>query len=144
MKTGVGLILTARSTGRMLVLKELKSKPEIEKIAGMVSFPLETMKNGESKEAAISRLVDEEIGSAISEKPVFFGGTFSIVQNANTLAAYAFCDEEFTPKPADDDVEFYGWLHPDELIRPGLFVRKEVGPIMEAFALISEKDQAMF
>lgn len=133
MKTGVGLILIARDTRRILVLRELRNKPEIEKLAGMVSFPLETMEEGEDKGQVVRRLVDEEIGIKISEEPVFFGGDFFIVRNARTLAAYAFCDAEFVPRPSDGDVQFYGWLYPDELACSEIFIRKEVGPIIQSF-----------
>jgi len=131
MKTGVGLILIAETTGRLLILRELKSKPEIEKEAGMISFPLETVKNGEAKETALQRLIFEEIGIDLQINPTFFGGIFSIVQNAQTVAAYAFCEKEFKPHPTDNDIEYFGWLLPQELMHHDVPIRKEVLPIIQ-------------
>lgn len=132
-KIGVGLILMARDTSRILVLKELKNKPLIQKEAGMISFPLETIKPNESKEAAVQRLVQEEIGVDLEINPTFFGGEMSIVTNAKTSAAYAFCDKEFTPSPNDPDVEFFGWLLPHKLLGHKLPKRLEVTPIIKQF-----------
>ena len=139
-KTGVGLILIAKETGRILVMKELRDKPEIEKKAGMVSFPLETMKNGEQKEETVQRLIEEEIGVSINCNVclTFFGDTFLIVKNAKTLAAFAYCEKEFVPNPEDDDIEFFGWLHPKELLHPQIFVRKEVRQIISLFLSLSK------
>lgn len=133
MKTGVGLILLARTTGRMLVLRELRGKPEIEKKAGMISFPLETVNPREKKEDAVQRLIVEEIGIPISVLPVFFGGEFRIINNVITLASYGVCGKEFIATPIDDDVEFFGWTTPQELLCPDKFVRKEVFPVITSF-----------
>ena len=133
MLTGVALILIASSTGRLLVLKELKDKPIIKKKAGMISFPLETVAPGERKEIAVQRLIFEEIGVEVDADPIFFGGAFSIIEQTQTFAAYAVCDDEFVPTPRDEDVEFYGWLHPRELLCSGNPLRIEVAPIMKAF-----------
>lgn len=132
-KIGVGLILLAKTTGRMLVLRELRSKPEIEKKAGMISFPLETVNLREKKEDAVQRLIAEEIGTPISVLPVFFGGEFRIISNVITLASYGICGEEFIATPMDSDVEFFGWTIPRELLCPNKFVRKEVYPVITSF-----------
>lgn len=132
-KIGVGLILLAKTTGRMLVLRELRGKPEIEKKAGMISFPLETAKQGERKENTAQRLIIEEIGIPLFASPVFFGGEFQIVSNAITLASYGVCNNEFVATPKDNDVEFFGWMFPKEMLNPNNFVRKEVCPIITSF-----------
>ena len=135
MLVGVGLLLFAQDTGRMLVLKELKAKEHIKKKVGMLSFPLETVKSGESKANAINRLLHEEVGinqGPLLIHPIFFGGTMEILTAiAYTLPAYAVCATEFVAQPGDDDIEFYGWLEPGELL--DLFVRVEVGPTLEIF-----------
>jgi 8-oxo-dGTP pyrophosphatase MutT (NUDIX family) len=136
MLLGVGLILIAEETGRILVLKELKSKPIIQKQAGMLSFPLETVKKGEGKYDAVKRLLLEEVGvdiSIISLGPIFFGGTMEIfTQIAYTIQAYALCKQEFVVTPNDTDIEFYGWMNPKDLLKCQ-FIRAEVPPIINLF-----------
>lgn len=136
-KTGVGLIIKSKKTGRILTLKELKDKPAIEKKSGMISFPLETMKSGERKEETAKRLMIEEIGMLIEGNIIFFGGDFFIVKNARTLAAFIYCEEEFIPRPTDTDVEFFGWMNLNELMNPKAFVRKEVRPVLDCFSKLT-------
>lgn len=137
MKTGVGLIVMAKETGRILTLKELGDKLSVEKKSGMISFPLETMESGERKEETVKRLMIEEIGMLIEGNIIFFGGDFFIVKNARTLAAFIYCEEEFIPRPTDTDVEFFGWMNLSELMNPEAFVRKEVRPILDCFSKLT-------
>lgn len=132
-KVGVGVLLFAPS-GRILVMKELVSKPSIGKEAGMISFPLETMRPGESREDTVVRLLFEEIGrSDLRITPIFFGGEMHIVSNAVTLACFALLLEgEFEVFPQDNDVIFHEWMYPADL-KKYVPIRKEVIPVLEAF-----------
>lgn len=48
--------------GKVLVIEETEDKPRLDKMAGDVSIPAETIKEGETEFEALIRLLDEEVG----------------------------------------------------------------------------------
>jgi len=60
--SAVGAIIMF-SDGRILIAKETQDKPEIDKKAGDWGFPVETLKEGESFNDGLKRLIEEEVGS---------------------------------------------------------------------------------
>lgn len=136
----VALLVFSR-TGRMLVLKELKSKPEYGKWAGMLTFPIETIHDRELKMEALDRLAREEIGIDLTslrlvtffEERIF---EFLSGRRGRIFIYVAQSFEEFIAIPGDyDDVEFFGWKHPEELLllEGDGILRKEVAPVLEQF-----------
>lgn len=138
-------LLVFSCTGRMLVLRELKSKPEYGKWAGMLTFPIETIYDRESKMEALDRLAREEMGIDLTslmavtslEERVF---EFLSGKRSRIFVYVAQSSEEFIARPNDyEDVEFFGWKHPEELLSLGDnnetfgILRKEVIPILEQF-----------
>ena len=131
---GVGLILND-GQGRILVVRELRDKPLILKEAGMLSFPLETVKEGEDPGETVYRLLQEEIGIVNITPPTFFGGTYRIVPHAITLACTARIKGKITGAPSDGtDTEVVGWMTPEELLKHPC--RREVAPIMADYVTL--------
>lgn len=131
MLCGVGLVVV-NSQGSIFVLKELRDKPIIEKVAGMLSFPLETVELPETPDQTVLRLIREELGDGITVADLRFLGAFHILQSALTLGYTAVCDnpiEDFHPRA--DDVEIVGWMDAQDLLQG--FIRKETGPLLRAF-----------
>ena len=132
---GVGLLLLS-SNIRLLVLKELESKPQSRKQAGMLSFPLETLEVTEAPINGIARLIKEEVDHAQ------VGNIFALQQLGEYHFTHPGCDviihayqarasHEFEAQPADSDVEHFGWIEPALLIAYQ-HVRLEVTPIIHA------------
>ncbi len=132
---GVGLVLVAVSSGRILVLKELEDKPAFKKTAGEKTVPLETIKPGEIFEDALKRLRKEEIGTEFNFifPPIRFGGEIQIpgIKNVFALPCLGFCDDEFEANPTDTDIAFEGWMSPEELLKKNP-LRNLVPPIISA------------
>jgi 8-oxo-dGTP pyrophosphatase MutT (NUDIX family) len=123
---GVALYLLAASTGRILVVKELQSKPGI-KEKGMLSIPAETSRPEEGDRDVLRRLFHEEIG--IDPVPCEKIALLQWVNVGNFRADVSLfvgnVVREFPPSPQDEeDVAFHAWMHPEELllswIRPGV------------------------
>ncbi len=131
---GVGLLLI-EPNGKLLVLKELQNKPHIRKEAGMLSFPLETIKEGELFEDTLLRLVTEEIGIPIELKEVQKIGTFDFKHDTCEARVYMFIahvNKAFVAKPTDTDIDFHGWMDPNELLNIK-HKRVEVQPILNSY-----------
>ncbi len=116
----VGLILLCRHGSHILTIEERKDKPAIEKKAGMVSFPLETLEDGESYDDALRRLLKEEIGIAYNNITLPGQcGVFSRQFESGIIAHYVIymsqCRGTIRYDPHDDDVVFHGWLRPHDL-----------------------------
>ncbi len=132
----VGLILFD-SVGRVLLVKELESKIHYGKVAGMITVPIETIKNGENRVQALRRLLKEEIGEQI-EGPISFYEEFLIrLNDAFTERLYVYksaCKNSFIAHPNDTDIEHFGWMLPQEIYKfsPGR-IRLEVEPIMSSY-----------
>lgn len=132
-KTGVGLIVYAYSTRRILTMEELRDKPSVRKKAGMFSFPFETVEDGEIYLETAKRLIQEEIGVDIPGQIVFFCKPFTIIPGTQTVAACIFVKEEFDVCPQDDDVKYNGWLSVSDLMDEESFVRVETRPVLKKF-----------
>lgn len=129
---GVGLLLFSEK-GRILVLKELISKPVIQKRKGMLSFPLETLEDSESPKEGVQRLIHEEIGN-VSILDIKEFGTFEFYHPTCHVTIHAFSgstNEEFTANPTDSDVTHHDWMSPQILIKESE-IRLEVQPIIES------------
>jgi 8-oxo-dGTP pyrophosphatase MutT (NUDIX family) len=137
--SGVGLILF-EPKGKTLVLRELKSKPHYGKYAGMLSIPLETIEDGETKESALKRLMHEEIGEEIGKKiavEVTFLNEFFIELSAtHSVRLFIFtgiAGHEFVARPNDTDVEYYGWMSLRDIMQLNpKSLRQEIMPICVA------------
>lgn len=139
---GVGLMLFARIDGanKLFTLKELRNKPLIHKVAGMVSFPLETYEPEDAYvRNTINRMLEEEIGIARDQVKIILisDAKFRLIPgNENIISTYGVGIfhgnpfQEFHPK--DDDIIFDGWRTPEELLEQPL-IRIEVEPMLKHF-----------
>lgn len=130
----VGLLLFA-PTGNIFVLEELQDKPIVEKKAGMLSFPFETMEENESSSGTLQRLMSEEIGGQefLSSKFNFVKKFYFFYHNQTIVAPCwvysALCFQEFVANPSDSDIAHHGWVDPKDLI--GMHIRKEAREVLE-------------
>ena len=133
---GVGLLLF-EPTGKLLVLRELESKPYYNKKAGMLSPPLETIEKGETNRQAVQRLIYEEIGGSVEEKPCFFESFLIKLSKEFSVRLHVYrCNtqKEFVAYPNDTDIEYYGWMHPYEILELATQKRRrEVEPILLSY-----------
>jgi len=139
---GVALIVVCTSTGRILMLRELKSKPEINKFAGMLGIPCETqlpeeVTRGACWSISLRRLVREEIDPEragtialrrITTKRLVLPHVFLHVGLAEVA-------EEFTAAPLHaDEVEHGGWYSIEAITAlPEDAQRVEVARIIEQY-----------
>ncbi len=142
---GVGLLLF--SQGRLLTVKELQEKPHYHKVAGMLSFPLETFeKKDRDIQATVHRLLQEELGISSEEialwgiapkifKPIPGRADIAMFYGVGTFLGNP--DREF--RPTDSDVEIAGWKTPAELLAEKS-IRVEVRPTLEDFFLRNRDD----
>jgi ADP-ribose pyrophosphatase YjhB (NUDIX family) len=133
---GVGLLLFSNK-GRILVLEELASKPIIQKVKGMLSFPLETLEADERPEDSVHRLMREEVGSFEMQNIQQFGAYFFTYPNCKVkiFAFSAHTKTEFEAEPADTDVEHHSWMYPQDLLKKPK-IRCEVQTIIDSHAKI--------
>ena len=133
---GVGLIVLAKDTGKILTVKELEDKPSVKKVAGMRSFPEETVKYHEEIVEAMHRLMIEEIGIVIHEKIVYFiedEVVVPLLPNIRMSVGFTEVPTEFEANPADRDIVFGGWFDINDLIEGDILVRVETRPILERY-----------
>lgn len=121
---------------RIFCLEELRDKPQYEKYAGMVSFPIETIEDGEGRESALERLLVEEVGSSLSfSDPDFLGEVsmeFRTGEKSRIFCYAVFSREEFQGNPSDTDIRFFGWKSFEELLSLGEDSRRrEVLPVFD-------------
>ncbi|MFC1644657.1 NUDIX hydrolase [Patescibacteria group bacterium] len=131
---GVGLLLVS-AAGRVAIIRELIPKPKIKKEAGMLAFPMETVKKGESDEDALKRLVFEELGLDAESISHFCKFKDPYVEHSVSVTMfYALFMEEGEPVlcPRDSDIEFEGWMHLNKLLEKN-HLRREVVPIVNIF-----------
>lgn len=143
----VALLIFSSPKGRIFCLEELQSKPQYEKRSGMLSFPIETIKekDGESRDEALERLLREEVGYSLSlSDPDFLGEVcmeFSSGEKSKIFCYTVFSPEEFQGCPSDTDIRFFGWMSFEELRSLGDDLRRrEVLPVIQ---LISEWKSAI-
>lgn len=142
---GIGLILL-RSDGSLLAVRELKSKPEIHKEAGMISFPLETFEEEDGNlQTTIFRLLKEELGISVEEVDLWgiAPQVFTIIPGRRDIKVYYGVGNylgdptrKFCPK--DDDVEVVGWITPAGLLME--YHRVEVPPILLDLSIKKRED----
>ncbi len=133
MLRGVALFLS-NSTGEMFVVRERQSKPKIGKIADMISIPMETIEPGESPEAALERLLREEIGLAIMSQPIQLAwARFAPVDHPEAIPyeILVFVAQVDGSRPAvplldPEDVEPAGWMSLSQLANLGPKGRREL------------------
>ena len=91
---GVGLLLFTPS-GKIFVLRELVSKPKINKEAGMISIPFETTIKGESHLDTLQRLIHEEIGEELKLKPIFFEKFLIEASKTHSIDIFVYPNQTF-------------------------------------------------
>lgn len=138
---GVGfLMLTLERVPRLFVVKELNDKPAISKVSGMLSFPLETMReiDGGVVENTIWRLIDEEIGTdqALVQILGVERERFKLIpdrDDVETVYGYGLFlgNPEHKFSPSDTDIAFAGWKTLAEVSCS--FTRVETVPILNHF-----------
>ena len=134
MLQAVALVIVSPQ-GRMFTLRELREKPDYEKKAGMLSFPLETKEEGESDGEALRRLLLEEVGVEISlSEKAFLGSVemdFLSGKKSRLFCYLCLSTKEFPGDPRDNDVSYHGWLTPNDFLRLDVELRrKEVLPVL--------------
>jgi len=133
---GIGLIILAGDTGRILTVKELEDKPVIKKTAGMRSFPEETIKNGESVASAMQRLMIEEIGIVLEQEIRYFINEKAVtdkLSNVTMSIGYVKVPMEFEARPVDNDIIFGGWHTIEDMLSGEILTRVETKPILETY-----------
>jgi predicted NUDIX family NTP pyrophosphohydrolase len=139
---GVGLIVIAGNTGKILTVKELEDKPVIKKRAGMRSFPEETVRRNESIADAMQRLMIEEIGVTINRDINYFIQDKVVVSDLpQVLMSVGFIQVpmEFDVIPVDIDIIFGGWHTVEEMLSGKILTRIETGPILEVYKSCTKK-----
>jgi hypothetical protein len=136
---GIGLVLF-NHRGEIFTVREMNSKPQYSKKAGMISFPLETQEDFDDGDfGTVKRLIEEEmdirflafIDSFIEEKT-----NFRIIPNRSDIITryqFAFLNKKAPQNDIiikDKEISFVGWLTPVKLFFSNL-VRVEVCPILE-------------
>lgn len=139
---GVGFLLFSIIEGipRLFVLRELKSKLEIYKKEGMLSFPLETYKEKDGNYSnTIIRLLKEEIGISSGQtviKKIIPENFFLIPGRSDIITVYGYGFFRGNPDayfcPSDDDIAFAGWYACEDLLNYPL-IRVETAPILRHF-----------
>lgn len=140
---GVALLIVSPA-GRIFCLEELQDKVRYEKYSGMISFPIETMEDGEGREHALERLLTEEVGSfLLLSDPHFLGEVdvdYLTGEKSKIFCYLVFSPEEFEGSPGDTDVQFFGWKSFEEVVS---FCensrRREVLPVFRLFQMWAGK-----
>lgn len=144
----VALLLFDRSKTRIFTIEELQEKPNLQKRKGDWSFPWETINPDENKEAALERLLSEEVAED-KKRRVFscpeFVGTVTIkfalcVAEVHIYCARLSANDGFDENlliGSDAGVEFQplGFVTLDELIRKG---RHGVRDVLRVAATLQE------
>ncbi len=115
---GVALIIKHPGTERILILRENEDKPWLGKLAGMWSIPMETLHDGEAHDAAVRRLIHEEL----SDLPVLPGvmriGAYLIVPRIwATLYTARSASTDLTEVAKTHEVDSHAWVNPEQALR---------------------------
>lgn len=127
---GVGLILFDQD-GRILMFSMHEVKTNHSEVTGVLSVPIETIKDGESIDSALVRLIVDRVGSGRVQVPPTPYKVFTRkLGDAITEKISLFiskCDLSFDARLSVQDMKFYGWMAPQaimnlsaERIRPGI------------------------
>ncbi len=114
---GVALVIH-NAAGKILVLQELSSKPELGKYRGMYSIPMETVKRGESIGAALGRLINEELPgleSALSAKRELIG-QYQVAPEVWATLYQVECNGTKLPSNTAE-VGSHTWIDPTEALK---------------------------
>jgi ADP-ribose pyrophosphatase YjhB (NUDIX family) len=134
--SGVGLLLFNPSK-EILLLRELSSKPQNGKVAGMLSMPLETIEPGETPDQALQRMIYEEVDAALKATFSFLDEITVKLTDARSVRLYMYigeCSASFVAHPNDSDIEYFGWMMPDDILRLGSTKRRiEVAPVLRLY-----------
>lgn len=141
-KVGFLLLDDTKSLEKLLVIRELHEKPDINKEMGMLSIPLITMEPEDlSFDTAIWRLLRKEVGIT-DPRQVEILGVFREIftpirgrPDCKILYGYGLLMDRSLRQfdPEDPGVEFAGWMTPLELLKRREKIRAEVIPIITHF-----------
>lgn len=132
---GVALV-AVNLDGKILMLTERESKPNIGKPAGSRSIPMETKEPGETDQSALSRLIAQELpGLGTTLKLHKKHGTYCVVfeNPAAWVRLYSATASDAT-LPCDNplsDVGEYSWEAPHDAL--GLWLRRGAREMIEDF-----------
>jgi hypothetical protein len=136
---GVGFVLFNHK-GEIFTVKELKSKPEYFKKAGMISFPLETQEDFDDGDVGTAeRLIGEEMDPRLRAHISCFvrdKNDFNLIPGRPDVITRYYFGFLTKKAPIDDikiveeDIEFHGWMNPTRLFLSDL-IRVEVRPILK-------------
>lgn len=114
-RLGVALILF-RDEGyeEVFFVREKKSKPEIAKVKGQLSVPMETVEPGETPITAVQRLIIEEVGVPTTHL-TYLGCAHGVLGPGATIrcdisvyiAVMTVGDQQHPTDP--DDIDIVGW-----------------------------------
>ncbi|TSC75324.1 MAG: hypothetical protein G01um101430_531 [Parcubacteria group bacterium Gr01-1014_30] len=131
-KRGVALIVR-NQIGLILVLRELETKPEIGKHAGMFSIPMETVEPGEHDVQAIKRLIEEELPGLISKIKVVQTrfGLYRVGHRTWATLYTATASDDSLPDPQAVGVAGHQWVSPPEAL--ALHLRRGAREMIEDY-----------
>ena len=130
---GVALVVVSPE-GKILILKELQEKPELDKKSGMFSIPMETCEIGEHNEEAIIRLVMEELpGLFVSVDSLAHIGSYQIVPEVWVQLFSMKVANTKLPNldPANKEVSDHQWCNPREALK--LWLRRGAKEMISDF-----------
>lgn len=118
---GVALIVQYKESAFILIVKEFENHPEVGKVNGMLSIPMETKLNGESDRKALQRLIREEL-NGIKIKILYPMGIYKVMSIAK-VKLYVGRAEYLTLPKDNKEVGGFCWMLPSEAfylhLRPG-------------------------
>ena len=138
-KVGFLLLDDTKSLEKLLVIRELHGKPDINKEMGMLSIPVITVEPEDlSCDTAIWRLLRKEVGisdSRLVEILGVFDEVFTPIRGRSdykVLYGYGLLMDRSLRQfyPEDPGIEPVGWMTPLELLKRGEKIRPEVIPII--------------
>lgn len=114
---GVALFVR-NASGRILILREWETKPHLGKFMGMYSIPMETSLPGESDQAALRRLVREELPGLEDQVRIDLGrvGLYRIVPRVWVSLYVATMNSLNLPLKKTNEVGDYAWIEPERVL----------------------------
>lgn len=120
---GVALIIEHPSSGHILTLREMEDKPWLGKLAGMRSIPMETLRDSESHDEAIQRLIHEELSDLPVLPDIMRIGAYLIVPRIwVTLYTARSASTDLTEVAKTHEVDSHAWVSPEQAL--GLWLRR--------------------
>lgn len=126
---GVALIIVRRPDRFIYTIRENETNTSYDKIAGMRSIPMETLKHGETRESALARLLIEEITERLEvtnfERVGMYGvGVAAVTCWTVEVGPQVGINPHFSFYNNGDGVSEPLWVPPDELINNGFWLRR--------------------